>query len=159
MKFASAQLSLLAFSLFLVHCTKHLDHAKVEDSIKTALSAKGVTVKSVDCPADRAVKSGDEFTCSGIDSDGDALVFRVTETDDQGTISWKMDGMIIDQSKLGEGIQDKVGHAADVQCASKTLIMKVGESFTCPATVNGKAEHVELTLQDDKGDVAWKLVK
>src|SRR5271167_2966945 len=97
----------LSASFALVGCCKgaHLDDTKIEGLIQTELQGKGVTMKSVDCPPDRPLKKGDSFTCSGVDSEGEALVFRVEQLDDAGTISWKMDGMIINQKKVGDGIE------------------------------------------------------
>jgi hypothetical protein len=139
-------------------CLNHLDDRKVEQEIETFLKSKGVTIKSVDCPPDRPLKKDDTFTCSGIDADNEALVFRVKQTDGHGAIFWEMDGMLINQQKVGDGIERQVGTKVDVQCPEKSLIMKVGSSFTCPVLVKGKTEHVLLTLVNDKGDVTWKPV-
>jgi hypothetical protein len=66
-----------------------------------------------------------------------------------------MEGLIIDQAKLGDSIEAKVGKTADVQCPSKTLIVKIGETFTCPVMINGEKHSVQITLTNDKGDVTW----
>lgn len=146
-----------AASLFAVGCGTKIDHAKVEDSIKKGLKDKNVTLKSVSCPEGRAAKTGDSFDCTGIDEGGQHLVFTVTQNDDHGNIAWKLDGMIIDQAKIGDSIEHKVGKAADVKCPGKTVILKPGQSFTCPVDVEGKTHSVLITLTDKDGNVSWKI--
>jgi hypothetical protein len=134
----------------------NIDHSKVEDSIRQGLKEKGVNLKSVDCPADRRIKKGDTFDCTGVDEGGQHLVFTVTQGDG-GNVNWKLDGMIINQAKLGDSIEHKVGKAADVKCPEKTVILKPGQSFTCDVDVDGKTHKVLITLQDKEGNVAWKI--
>ena len=132
-----------------------LDDKKIEASVQAELASKGVKLKIFDCPEGRPLKKGDTFECSGVDQDGRALTFHVEQMDDSGNISWKMEGLIIDQAKLGDSIEAKVGKTADVQCPSKTLIVKIGETFTCPVMINGEKHSVRITLTNDKGDVTW----
>jgi hypothetical protein len=154
-----AGLAVVAVAIALPSCkpTK-LDHKKMEDMINSELTAKGVALKSVSCPDDRKIKSGDTFDCTGIDSDDEHLVFTVDQQDDIGTIKWKLDGMIINKEKIGDSIEKKVGATADVQCPSKTVIVKVGGTFNCDVMIDAKKHHVLLTLTNAAGDVTWKIV-
>ncbi len=143
----------LAFAV--LACGK-VSHAKVEQSIKDKLASKGVALTSLTCP-DRPLKKGDKFDCDGVDSDGQKLTFHVEQTDDKGTIDWKLDGMIINKAAIGDSIEKSVGTAADVRCPNTSVILKVGESFTCDVQVGAQKHKVELTLTNDKGDVGWKI--
>ncbi len=151
----TATLSLLLLPALLSGCGK-LDDKKIEASVQAELAAKNVKLKSFDCPEGRPLKADDTFDCAGIDQDGKALVFHVKQMDNAGNITWKMEGLIIDQTKLGDSIEAKVGQSADVQCPAKTLIMKVGESFSCPVMIGGQRHMVQITLTNEKGDVTWK---
>ncbi len=133
-----------------------LDHGKIEKSIQAEVKAKGVDLTSVTCPS-RPIKKGDTFDCDGVDTDGQKLVFHVDQTDDKGSISWKLDGMIINQRKVGDDIEKKVGATADVQCPEKAVILKVGESFTCDVVMADGKHKVTLTLSDSTGTVAWRV--
>jgi len=128
---------------------------KIEASVRLGLGAKGVTLKSLSCPDGRPIKSGDTFDCAGVDQDDKALTFHVVQADNTGDVTWKMEGMIVDQTKIGDSIESKVGHAADVQCPAKIVIMKIGEAFTCPVLIEGKTRSVRMVLMNENGDVSW----
>ena len=152
---ASLAGAVMVLALTILACGK-VQHGKVEQSIRDKLATSGVALTSLTCP-DRPIKKGDTYDCDGVDSDGQKLSFHVEQMDDRGTVDWKMDGIIIDKQKIGDSIEQTVGAAADVRCPAKTVVMKVGESFTCDLHVGGQMRHVDLTLKDDKGNVSWKI--
>jgi hypothetical protein len=135
-----------------------LDHAKVEKDITTELAKKDVVMRSVDCPAARALKSGDTFDCTGVDEDGEKLTFHVNQSDASGSFSWKLDGMIINKRKVGDSIEAKLHKSADVTCPEKAVILKPGQSFNCDVAIEGKTHKVQITLTDSTGAVSWKLL-
>jgi hypothetical protein len=135
-------------------CT--VDHAKLEDSIRTELKEKGVNLKSVDCPSGRSIKSGDTFDCTGVEGSGQHLLFIVTQGEER-SLSWKLDGMIINQAKVGDSVEHQVGKGADVKCPEKTMILKPGQSFTCDVDFDGKTRKALITLQDKNGTFTVKL--
>lgn len=134
-----------------------IDHKKVEQSIKSETSAKGLELTSIDCPTNVKLKAGEAFACNGVDVDGQKLSFRVDQVDGNGSIKWKLDGMIINKQKVGDSIEKAVGAAADVTCPAKTVVLNVGDSFTCDVTVAGTAHKVVITLTDTEGNVSWKI--
>jgi hypothetical protein len=142
--------------VFFFGCTT-LDDKKIEDAIQTDLAGKGIKVKTFDCPEGRPLRTGDKFDCSAVDQDNRTLIFHVEQTNDSGSINWKMEGVILEEAKLGDSIEAKIGQAADVQCPAKTIILKVGDSFTCPVLIGSDRQKVTLTLTSEKGDVAWKV--
>ena len=152
--------SLVTASFMLAACcgASKLDDTKLEASIKGELAGKGVVMKSLDCPSGRPQKAGDKFDCDGIDEDGEKLVFHVEQTDGRGGFNWKMDGMIINQKKVGDAIESKLHKSADIQCHEKAVILKVGQSFTCDAVIEGKTHKVQMTLTDTSGNVSWKML-
>ena len=152
---ASLAGAVMVLGFTILACGK-VQHAKVEQSIRETVAAKGLALTSVTCP-DRPIKKGDTFDCDGVDSDGQHLTFHVEQKDDKGNVDWKLDGMMINKQKIGDSIEKAVGAAADVRCPEKTVVMKVGESFTCDLHVGAQMKKVELTLTDDKGNVSWKI--
>src|SRR5437660_1107330 len=114
---ASLAGAVMVLAVTILACGK-VSHTKVEQSIKDKLAAKGVGITSVTCP-DRPIKKGDTFDCDGVDSDGQKLSFHVEQTDAQGSVDWKLDGMIINMQSVGDSIEKTVGTAADVQCPNK----------------------------------------
>jgi hypothetical protein len=138
-------------------CHNNLDKGKLESSISDTCKSKGLALKSVTCPADRPVKEGDTFDCNGVTDDGDKLDFHVTQKDAQGNIDWKLTCAIIDASKIGDSIEEKVGKGADVKCAAKTIVMVKGKTIKCKATIEEKEHEVAITGTDDEGGVSWKI--
>jgi Domain of unknown function (DUF4333) len=154
----SAALALVLAVLAIACLGRKLDKKKIEQNIHDELLTKGVNMKLIDCPAGRPLSAGDKFDCTGIDSDGETLVFHVTQTDAAGSFKWEMDGMVLNLAKIGDSIESKVGRNADVQCPEKSVIMQVGHSFTCNVDIGGKGHKVLLTLTDTTGRVTWKLL-
>jgi hypothetical protein len=136
---------------------RNINPRKVEAAIAKGLAAKGVALKSLECPANRPLAADDMFDCPARDEDDKPLVFHARQTDDKGNVDWLMDGLIIDETKVGDSIEAQVGLAADIKCAARTLIMKIGESFTCSVVIDGRIRTVDITLKNAGGDVAWKL--
>ena len=148
--------SLSALALLFVGCM-NLDAKKLEDNIKDTLKDKGVTLKSLTCPKDRKMKTGDKFTCDGETDDGDKVVFDVEQTSSSGDVKWNLRGAIIQADDLGDSIESKIGSSADVKCPDKAMILPKGKKLTCDVVVDGKKDKVELKAIDDKGTVDWKL--
>jgi len=134
-----------------------IDHRKVEQSIRSEASAKGLDLTSLECPKNVKMKAGDSFACNGVDSDGQKLSFHVDQVDGAGSIKWHLDGIIIDKKKVGDGIEKAVGASTDVTCPAKVVVLNVGDTFTCDAKVGGQMHKVDITLKDTEGNVAWQM--
>lgn len=150
--------AILAVALLATGCK--VDKAKLEKSITDEFTAKGIKLKSVDCPADVKAKKGETFDCKGETDEGDKIVLHVTMTDSAGSIEWKLDGQILDQAKIGDSLEaaidEKVHVKADVKCPEKTIILLPGKSFVCDATVDGETKKVDITTAED-GGYSWKV--
>jgi hypothetical protein len=146
-------------SLSFVACKPKIDNGKVEDSIKSGLKEKGVELDSVSCPKDLPAKKGNDFACTGKSKEGDEFEVNVEQTDDNGTISWKLKEGILDTAKLGDSIEKKIGEKADVKCPSKLISPKPGTKFDCDVTVEGDKKKVEITIEDKEGNLKWKILE
>jgi hypothetical protein len=145
--------ALVVFTL--MACT--LDNKKIEDSIKTTVKDKGITMKSVSCPTGQKSKVGTKFECTGETEDGGKLTFQVEVTSSGGDIKWELEGKILDMKKIGNSIEKKVGESADVECAEKSMVVKKGDVVTCPVTIDGKKQSVKIKALDNDGNIEWKL--
>ena len=145
-----------ALALLVAGCGK-LDNKKIEDNIKSTLKGKGITMKSIDCPTDRKLKSGDKFTCTGESDDGTKCTFDVEQTDGSGDIKWNLRGSILQADDLGDSIEKKMGENVDVQCPDTTIILPKGKTIDCDVVVDGKKEKVAIKALDNDGTVDWKV--
>lgn len=74
-----------------------IDASRLERSIieSTEQALEGATISRAECPDDRAVKAGDEFTCTLV-IDGQDVVFRVVQ-DNDGDPDFDVDGNVLAQ--------------------------------------------------------------
>ncbi len=74
-----------------VACSKSLDTEGLEtelaSQINTQLETTGITV---DCPEDVTAESGSEFECTGTVPDAGTITIQVTQTDDDGHVTWEV---------------------------------------------------------------------
>lgn len=151
----SIALAMFAFAaIALVGCKNNLDSTKLEGSITEGLKAKEVTLTSIKCPADRPIKMGDKFDCDGVLPDGAGNAkFHVEQKDDQGNITWKLDGALVNQSKIGHLLEADLGKGSVVKCPSKVVVLKKGDKFECDYTHDGTTGKIEIVAKDDDGNV------
>ena len=82
---------MLALALAAVACSKTLDMTELEGSLKDQLETQlDVTGLTVDCPDDVEAKAGDTFRCTATGTDGSEVTIEVTQTDDQGNLTWEI---------------------------------------------------------------------
>jgi Domain of unknown function (DUF4333) len=68
---------------------KQIDTARAEAEIKRDLSTQiGAPLRSVHCPDQVNAKKGARFKCTAIASDGSHILVRVTQTDNNGSVTW-----------------------------------------------------------------------
>lgn len=61
---------------------------QIEAEIET--QAPGVDIVSVECPDNVQPQSGDVFTCRATAGDGSVGTIEVTQTDDEGNVTWEV---------------------------------------------------------------------
>ena len=79
-------------SLALVGCTraKTLDANGLEEMLRAKIEQQlGTQGFSVDCPDDEPAQAGATFQCTATSAAGKTLTIEVTQTDDQGRVTWK----------------------------------------------------------------------
>lgn len=82
---------LAAIVVLAAGCSQPLDVAGLESQLQTQLEkefdTKGLTVT---CPDDVKAEAGSTFECQASDATGATVVITVTQTDDQGHVTWKV---------------------------------------------------------------------
>ncbi len=72
-------------------CSKTLDSTELEGTLKDQLETQlEVTGLTVECPDDIEAKAGDTFECTASGSDGSTATVSVTQTDDEGNLTWEI---------------------------------------------------------------------
>lgn len=148
----------------LVACTKHLNVDGVAPAITQGVSDQvGLKLASVTCPREpRPLAANDTFDCIGAVEGGGSLTIAVTQTDDSGSITWKVartDGLL-DLAKVEGSIvaalKAQAQVDAKVSCGGKWKAAGKGDTFDCQATApDGTPIPIGVTVTDDKGNVSW----
>jgi Domain of unknown function (DUF4333) len=72
-------------------CSKTLDSTELEGTLKDQLEMQlEVTGLSVECPDDIKAESGNTFECTATGSDGSTMTLSVSQTDDEGNLTWEI---------------------------------------------------------------------
>ena len=73
--------------------TRTLDASELNRQIATDMQAKlGIEGVAVSCPDDVPAEAGRTFDCTATNPDGKTLTIEVTQTDDQGRVTYKVAG-------------------------------------------------------------------
>lgn len=137
-------------------CKKQIDANKLQDSITSDLSSKNVTNVTVSCPTDKAAKTGEDFTCS-IDDGGKKFTVNVHQKDDEGNVEWKLDGLILDTTKIVDDAKKQMP-SANISCPKKGVLVKNGDTYTCPVTGQEGYKAIEISVGAEGSGVSWKGV-
>jgi hypothetical protein len=82
-----------AIAILLAGCNlkKQVDTDRAEAEIKRDLSSEiGERLRSVRCPDEVDAKKGAKFSCTAVASDGSRIPIRVTQTDGNGGVRWRI---------------------------------------------------------------------
>ncbi|MGQ0609404.1 MAG: DUF4333 domain-containing protein [Chloroflexota bacterium] len=72
--------------------TRYIDVDRLESTLADGLTEQtGATIESVECPEEIAMEAGNEFECTATDDQGNTGIVTVTQDDDQGSITWKLE--------------------------------------------------------------------
>jgi hypothetical protein len=135
-------------------CKKTINSGNAEKLIGDSLRAHGMKPK-VTCPEGVKPKAGDVFTCTVVDPEIGTMTIKVTEKDDQGHVDWNSEGQLIETKDV---IAEVKKQAADAQvtCDKRILLLKAGDTYTCPITTGGKTGTLRIK-NDDKNNLSWDV--
>ena len=163
---AVRNLVLPAALLALGACGGNLDIPGVEKSIADGLAQQlGLAMTSVTCPPEpRAPRSGDRFQCTGQPAIGGSILVEVTQKDATGNIGWKVTkstglfDMQAAAAAVEQGLRDQMGAEVEVSCGDRWHLGSAGDFFECVGVAaDGTTPTVVITVQDDAGNISWKL--
>jgi hypothetical protein len=111
-----------------------VDHAKLEREVTDQSSSQKFPLSAVACPEGRPLVTGDTFTCSATLAGGEPVTVEATQTDGDGTITWRR----VEAAVTGEefaGLEDDLidveyGVTITLTCPS-VIVVNDGDSFTC----------------------------
>jgi hypothetical protein len=154
-------LSVLAAAA-LAGCGRNLEMTAVRKTITEGIAAQaGLEIVSVACP-ERTVKANDVFQCVAVPKGGGTLTIDVTQTDDQGSVTWKVarTAGLLDLSKIEAsvrvGLKDQAHVEATVSCGGRWKAAKAGDSFECVAKIRGGSQAaIVVTVTDNEGNINW----
>ncbi|BAW96479.1 lipoprotein, putative [[Synechococcus] sp. NIES-970] len=158
-------------AIALTGCTLTLDAEKLETEISQGLTDQtGLVATDITCPEDQAIEAGNVFACEATLEGGQTLPIQVTQNDDEGNVNWNADeglnnlrGLISAEAletQIAQGIVEQLGIETTIDCGGPYRVLLTGESFECTATANdgnGESATVQVTAEDDEGNVAWSL--
>jgi hypothetical protein len=135
-------------------CTKELDVSKPERAIGREVErAYGVDVVKVTCPDKIKAEQGSTFRCL-IDLQDDRLTANVTQTDDNGGLSFKLAEEILTQRSVASAINRQY-NSTSVDCGSRTYwVSTPGRTFRCTAKdETGATGTIVVTIRDTQGNI------
>ena len=72
--------------------TRFLDVDRLETTLTEGLKEQtGVVIESVECPNEVQMEAGNEFECTATDDQGNTGTVIVTQDDDEGNITWRLE--------------------------------------------------------------------
>ena len=84
---------LLSVAVVAVGCSKTLNGDQLKTELESQLNSQlGATGITVECPEDIKAKSGGEFDCTGTVPDTGTITIHVTQTDNDGHVTWAVTG-------------------------------------------------------------------
>jgi len=151
--------------LSLTACAGGLDTELTADAIKQEFESAGINLKAVKCP--RPVKKAAEvtFSCTGELENNSSFVINVTQTDDQGNVTWDVPHAkgLLNLAKLEtlfrSVLETEVGVKAEVSCGATYRMVSAGDSFECQVLNQSPVEGKPAKgSKDDKQAMTDKIV-
>jgi len=124
----------------------------------------GIAVQTVSCPAQVNVKNQDPFTCEAI-AEGKTFQVAVNpktgKQQDKSGLRWNTKGLLVLpklEQTIQQGIQQQFRLDVKVACGGKIRVAKPGENFQCQIRdQRGQSKAVTVRVDDEQGNVTWKL--
>jgi Domain of unknown function (DUF4333) len=145
--------------LLLAGCSTSIDVDTLEQSVQTGLAEQLGGEWTVQCPDSMEVQAGLTTNCMATSAEGEAVDVNVTQTDDQGNVTWEVPATGIDvaavESSVAADLAAQVGGEWTVQCPDDIPLEK-GLTANCSATsADGQSTMIDVTQTDDQGNVTW----
>jgi ornithine carbamoyltransferase len=149
--------------MLLSGCSTTIDVGTLESSVQTGLAEQLGGEWTVQCPDSMEVQAGLTTNCMATSAAGETLEVNVTQTDDQGNVTWEVPQTGLDIDKLETGvaaeIAAQVGGEWTVTCPDD-IPMEKDLTANCEATsADGQSTMINVTQTDDQGNVTWETTE
>jgi hypothetical protein len=150
--------TLLAMGVLAIGCKTQIDSNKAEKVIGDKLAEHGF-VATVTCPDHQQAKTGAVFDCEASTADGTKVTIVVTQKDNEGNVTWKPDGTIVDTDKIVADAKAKIGGSAAITCPKRAVVLKqAGETTSCTVKDGDKQGRLEIKLEKpETGGLTWEI--
>lgn len=119
-----------------------------------------VPVRSVTCPTNIKLETAKTFTCQAT-AEGKTFPLAINLENKQKGLQWSTKDLLVLpklEKNIQQGIQEQFGLAVKTNCGGKIRLAKPGETFACKVTdPKGQTQTVNVRVDDEKGNVTWKL--
>ena len=141
-----------------LNCHGLVDEARLEREITSWLASEHGVETTVTCPEDRPAKSGDTFTCKAITGDDAVLAIDVVQTNDQGRVTLRVRGLLVNTQRHLAEIEAKLPASAVITCPQRVLHLKqVGDTASCE--VRDGDEHARLVIRYEDAETGYASMK
>lgn len=152
-----------AGALLLTGCSTSIDVNTLETSVQTGLAEQLGGDWTVQCPDSMEIQSGLTTNCMATNADGESVDVNVTQTDDQGNVTWEVPSTGLDvaslESKVAAELATQVGGEWTVECPDDIPYQK-DLTANCGATsADGQTTMIDVTQTDDQGNVTWETAE
>lgn len=144
----------------LVGCSSTIDVSSLEEQVQKGMAEQLGGEWTVQCPDSMEVKAGLTANCEATSTDGTTEQVNITQTDDQGNVTWEVPSTDLDVDKLEASLQTEIAAQAGgewtVQCPDSIPLQK-DLTANCEATnADGQSVMINVTQTDDQGSVSWE---
>ncbi|MEM9567427.1 MAG: DUF4333 domain-containing protein [Cyanobacteria bacterium P01_E01_bin.34] len=135
---------------------QNLNSRRLNEFLETEVEAQtGLAIEDVSCPEPRPIQEGDVFQCELSDDKGATVFATVTQTSDDGDVSFNVTGSrgIVDLRVVERQVASQIN--AQLDCGQDYLHGAPGATHVCQ--VPNRSNRVLITVATDSGDIDWQL--
>ncbi|NJP11836.1 MAG: DUF4333 domain-containing protein [Leptolyngbyaceae cyanobacterium RU_5_1] len=134
---------------------------ELENKLRANVSQKaGINVRAVNCPATTRIESGQLFNCQAT-AEGKTFTLSIRSPDDKRELQWNTTGLLVLpklEQTIQQGIKEQFRLDVKTNCGGTIRIAKPGDTFECKVIDGrGQTKTVVVRVDDEKGNVTWKL--
>jgi hypothetical protein len=149
--------------LLLSGCSSSIDVASLETTVQDGLAEQVGGTWTVECPDSMEVQAGLTTNCGATNAEGESIEVNITQTDDQGNVTWEVPATGLDvatlESSIAADIAAQVGGEWTVECPDD-IPLEQGLTANCAATnADGETTMINITQTDDQGNVDWETAE
>jgi hypothetical protein len=133
----------------------------LETKLKADLAKRaGIKVQTVTCPEQVTIQAGSSLNCRAT-AEGQTFTIAISPKGNKSELQWNTQGLLVLpklEQTIQKGIKDQFKVAVKTSCGGTLRAAKPGDTFVCKIIDSrGQARPVTVRVDDDRGNVTWKL--